>query len=320
MSIALLFPGQGSQSVGMGKALADTYPAARAVFDEVDDALGERLSALIWEGPLDRLTLTENVQPALMAVSVAALRALEAETGFNAVRDARFVAGHSLGEYSALAAARAFSLADTARLLRIRGQAMQKAVPVGAGAMAALLGLEFDDVRAVAAEAARSSGTSGEVCEAANDNGGGQVVVSGHKAAVERAVEIAKSRGAKRAMMLPVSAPFHCALMAPAADVMAQALAGVALRAPVPPVVANVVAQAISDPADIRRRLVEQVTGMVRWRECVAYMAQEGVTRFYEVGAGKVLSGLVKRIAAGAAATAIGTPDDVHAFDAARAA
>jgi [acyl-carrier-protein] S-malonyltransferase len=291
------------------------------VFDEVDDALGERLSALIWEGPIDRLTLTENVQPALMAVSLAALRALETEMGFSAARDARFVAGHSLGEYSALAAAGAFSIADTARLLRIRGQAMQKAVPVGEGAMAALLGLDFAEASAVAAEAAQGQmSATKEVCEAANDNGGGQVVVSGHKTAVERAVEIAKGRGAKRAMMLPVSAPFHCALMRPAADVMAEALAGVTIHAPMPPVVANVVAQAISDPAEIRQRLVEQVTGMVRWRECVACMAQEGVTRFYEVGAGKVLSGLVKRIAAGTTATAVGTPEDIRAFGAARAA
>jgi [acyl-carrier-protein] S-malonyltransferase len=315
MSIALLFPGQGSQSVGMGKALAETFPAARRVFDEVDDALGERLSSLIWEGPSDRLTLTENVQPARMAVSLAALRALEAETGFNAARDARFVAGHSLGEYSALAAAGALSVTDTARLLRIRGQAMQRAVPVGVGAMAALLGLDFAEASAVAAEAAQ-----GEVCEAANDNGGGQVVVSGHAAAVARAVEIAKSRGAKRAMLLPVSAPFHCALMRPAADAMAQALESVTICRPAPPVVANVVAQAISDPAEIRRRLIEQVTGMVRWRECVEYMAKEGVTRFHEVGAGKVLSGLAKRIAAGTLATAVGAPDDIRSFGAARAA
>jgi [acyl-carrier-protein] S-malonyltransferase len=315
MSIALLFPGQGSQSVGMGKALAEAFPAARRVFEEVDDALGEPLSALVWEGPIDRLTLTENVQPALMAVSLAALRALEAETDFNAARDARFVAGHSLGEYSALAAAGALSVADTARLLRLRGQAMQKAVPVGEGAMAALLGLEFEEASAVAAAAAQ-----GEVCEAANDNGGGQVVVSGHRAAVERAIEIAKGRGAKRAMILPVSAPFHCALMRPAAEVMAQALADVAISPPTPPVVANVVARAISDPAEIRQRLVEQVTGMVRWRECVASMAEEGVNRFCEVGAGKVLSGLVKRIAAGATATAIATPEDIRAFGAARAA
>ncbi len=320
MSIALLFPGQGSQSVGMGKALADTFPAARQVFDEVDEALGERLSALIWEGPLDRLTLTENVQPALMAVSLAALRALEAEAGFDVARDGRFVAGHSLGEYSALAAAGALSIADTARLLRIRGQAMQKAVPVGQGAMAALLGLDFAEASAVAAEAANSSAMLGEVCEAANDNGGGQVVVSGHRAAVERAVEIAKARGAKRAMMLPVSAPFHCALMRPAADVMAQALASAQISPPAPPVVANVTAQPVSDPGEIRQRLVEQVTGMVRWRECVAFMAQEGVTAFYEVGAGKVLSGLVKRIAAGATAAAVGTPEDIRAFGSARAA
>jgi [acyl-carrier-protein] S-malonyltransferase len=312
MSIALLFPGQGSQVVGMGKALARAYPAAQRVFDEVDNALGEHLSTLIWEGPADELTLTENAQPALMAVSLAALRVLETELGVSPARDAHFVAGHSLGEYSALAAAGALTVADTARLLRIRGQAMQKAVPVGVGAMAALLGLEFDAARAVAAEAAQ-----GQVCQAANDNGGGQVVVSGDKAAVERAVEIAKSRGAKRAMMLPVSAPFHCALMQPAADAMAQALAGVTIRKPSPPLVANVVARAISDPPEIAHRLVEQVTGTVRWRECVACMAREGVTRFYEIGAGKVLSGLVKRIAAGATATAIGTPEDIHAFGAA---
>ncbi|HLK84011.1 MAG TPA: ACP S-malonyltransferase [Xanthobacteraceae bacterium] len=309
MSIALLFPGQGSQTVGMGKALAQAYPTARRVFDEVDAALGARLSNLIWEGPAEELTLTENAQPALMAVSLATVRALESETGLNPARDVRFVAGHSLGEYSALAAAGAISIADTARLLRLRGQAMQKAVPVGAGGMAALLGLEFDAAKAVAAEAAQ-----GQVCEAANDNGGGQVVVSGDKAAVERAVEIAKSKGAKRAMMLPVSAPFHCALMRPAADAMAQALAQVTITKPSPPLVANVVAHAISDPPEIVRRLVEQVTGTVRWRECVAYMAQEGVTRFYEIGAGKVLSGLVKRIAGGASAAAIGTPEDVHAF------
>jgi [acyl-carrier-protein] S-malonyltransferase len=309
MSIALLFPGQGSQTVGMGKALAQAYPTARRVFDEVDAALGARLSNLIWEGPAEELTLTENAQPALMAVSLATVRALESETGLNPGRDVRFVAGHSLGEYSALAAAGAISIADTARLLRLRGQAMQKAVPVGAGGMAALLGLEFDAAKAVAAEAAQ-----GQVCEAANDNGGGQVVVSGDKAAVERAVEIAKSKGAKRAMMLPVSAPFHCALMRPAADAMAQALAQVTITKPSPPLVANVVAHAISDPPEIVRRLVEQVTGTVRWRECVAYMAQEGVTRFYEIGAGKVLSGLVKRIAGGASAAAIGTPEDVHAF------
>jgi [acyl-carrier-protein] S-malonyltransferase len=309
MSIALVFPGQGSQVVGMGKALAQAYPVARRVFDDVDAALGEPLSTLIWEGPADRLTLTENAQPALMAVSLAALRVLETEAGVDPARDVRFVAGHSLGEYSALVAAGALTIADTARLVRIRGLAMQKAVPVGVGAMAALLGLEFDAARAVAAEAAQ-----GQVCQAANDNGGDQVVVSGDRAAVERAVEIAKSRGAKRAMMLPVSAPFHCALMQPAADAMAQALAGVTIRKPSPPLIANVVARAVSDPAEIMRLLIEQVTGTVRWRECVAYMAREGVTRFYEIGAGKVLSGLVRRIAEGVTATAIGTPEDIRAF------
>ncbi len=312
MSIALLFPGQGSQMVGMGKALAHAFPAARRVFEEVDGALNEHLSILIWEGPADRLTLTENAQPALMAVSLATLRVLETEAGLDPARDARFVAGHSLGEYSALAAAGALTVADTARLVRIRGQAMQKAVPVGVGAMAALLGLDFDAASTVAAEAAQ-----GEVCQAANDNGGGQVVVSGDRTAVERAVEIARSKGAKRAMMLPVSAPFHCALMQPAADAMDQALAEVTIRKPSPPLVANVVAKAISDPPEIKRRLVEQVTETVRWRECVGYMAREGVTRFYEIGAGKVLSGLVKRIAEGASATAIGTPEDIDAFRAA---
>jgi [acyl-carrier-protein] S-malonyltransferase len=315
MAAAFVFPGQGSQVVGMGRALAQAYPAAQQVFDEVDDALGERLSAVIWDGPADRLMLTENAQPALMAVSLAVMRVLEAEASLNLVRDATFVAGHSLGEYSALAAAGAFTIADTTRLLRIRGRAMQQAVPVGVGAMAALLGLEFDVVQAVAADAAQ-----GQVCQAANDNGAGQVVVSGDKSAVERAVEIAKQRGAKRAMMLPVSAPFHCALMQPAADVMAAALAEVTIRKPALPLVANVAASAVTDPAEIARRLVEQVTGTVRWRECVAYMAAQGVTQFYEIGAGKVLSGLVKRIASGAAGTAIGTPEDIDMFKAARQA
>jgi [acyl-carrier-protein] S-malonyltransferase len=313
MAVAFVFPGQGSQAVGMGKALADAFPSARAVFDEVDDALGEKLSKLIWEGPADTLTLTENAQPALMATSLAALRALEAEAGANLRRDAKFVAGHSLGEYSALAAAGALSLADTARLLRIRGRAMQQAVPVGTGAMAALIGLEFDAAAAIAGEAAQ-----GLICQAANDNGGGQVVVSGHRQAVERAVELAKSRGARRAMMLPVSAPFHCALMQPAAEAMASALAAVAVHRPGVPLVANVVAGPISEPAEIVRRLVEQVTGTVRWRECVAYMAQAGVTTFYEIGAGKVLTGLVKRIADNATGVAVGTPEDVAAFKAAR--
>jgi [acyl-carrier-protein] S-malonyltransferase len=314
MSVAFIFPGQGSQAVGMGRALAEAFPAARRVFDEVDDALGEKLTATMWEGPAERLTLTENAQPALMAVSVAVTRVLEAEAGLDLGRDAQFVAGHSLGEYSALAAAGALALADTARLLRIRGRAMQKAVPVGAGAMAALLGLDYEHAAAIAAEAAQ-----GEVCAAANDNGGGQVVVSGAKAAVERAVELAKARGAKRAMLLPVSAPFHCALMQPAADAMAAALKTVTVKAPAVPVVANVLAQPISEPAAIVDSLVRQVTATVRWRESVAFMAGAGVTTFYELGAGKVLSGLVKRIAEGASATAIGTPDDVAAFRAARA-
>jgi [acyl-carrier-protein] S-malonyltransferase len=312
MAVAFIFPGQGSQAVGMGKALAEAFASARAVFDEVDAALGEHLSAVIWDGPAEALTLTENAQPALMAVSLAAIRALEAEAGLDLARTARFVAGHSLGEYSALAAAGALTIADTARLLRIRGRAMQKAVPVGTGAMAALLGLDFEQAAAVAAEAAQ-----GEVCQAANDNGAGQVVVSGHRAAVERAVEIAKARGARRATMLTVSAPFHCALMQPAADAMAQALAEVALRPPVVPVVCNVLARPVRDPNEIVRALVAQVTGTVRWRECVACMAGEGVTTFYEIGAGKVLSGLVKRIAEGAKGVAIGSPEDVAAFMAA---
>jgi [acyl-carrier-protein] S-malonyltransferase len=314
MSLAFIFPGQGSQAVGMGKALADAFAPARAVFEEVDAALGEKLTSIIWEGPAETLTLTENAQPALMAVSLAALRVLQAEAGVDLARDVQFVAGHSLGEYSALAAAGALSVTDTARLLRIRGRAMQKAVPVGTGAMAALLGLDFEQAVAVAAEAAGA-----QVCQAANDNGGGQVVVSGDKAAVERAVEIAKGKGARRAMMLPVSAPFHCALMQPAADAMAQALANVAVKPPAVPLVANVLAGPVGDPSDIVRALVAQVTGTVRWRESVAFMAGKGVTTFYEIGAGKVLSGLVKRIADGASGTAVGTPEDVTAFKAARA-
>lgn len=307
---AFVFPGQGAQTIGMGQALAMAYPAAKAVFDEVDDALGENLSALIWDGDIDTLTLTQNAQPALMATSLATIRALEAE-GVD-VTAARFVAGHSLGEYAALAAARALTIADTARLLRIRGRAMQDAVPVGVGAMAVLLGLDFDQARAVASEAAQ-----GEVCEAANDNDPGQVVVSGHKAAVERALEIAKLKGAKRAMLLPVSAPFHCSLMAPAADVMAQALDGVSITPPVVGLVANVLADVVSDPAQIRKLLVAQVTGSVRWRESVAFMAAQGVTDIYEIGAGKALSGMVKRINRDLAATAIGTPEDVVAMAAA---
>jgi [acyl-carrier-protein] S-malonyltransferase len=314
MSVAFIFPGQGSQSVGMGRALAENFAPARAVFDEVDAALGEKLTKLIWEGPTETLMLTENTQPALLAVSLAAMRVLEAEAGLDLARDAKFVAGHSLGEYSALAAARALTVTDAAKLVRMRGRAMQKAVPVGTGAMAALLGLDFEAAAAVAAEAAQ-----GQVCQAANDNGGGQVVISGDKAAVERAVEIAKGKGARRAMLLPVSAPFHCSLMAPAADIMAQALAMVTVSRPVAPVVPNVLVRPVSEPEEIVRALVAQVTGTVRWRESIAFMAGEGVTTFYEVGAGKVLSGLVKRIAEGASGMPVGTPDDVAAVKAARA-
>lgn len=313
MTAAFVFPGQGSQAVGMGKALGEAFAPARAVFEEVDSALGQKLSAIMWEGPGETLTLTENAQPALMAVSLAVVRVLQAEAGLDLKRDAKFVAGHSLGEYSALAAAGTFSISDAARLLRIRGSAMQKAVPVGEGAMAALIGLSFED-----AAAAASEGAQGQVCQAANDNGGGQVVISGNKAAVERACEIAKGKGAKRAMLLPVSAPFHCALMQPAAEAMAQALATVTVNAPVVPVVANVRAAPLSDPNEIVRALVEQVTGTVRWRECVSYMASNGVTTFYEAGAGKVLTGLLKRIADGAAGSAIGTPDEIAAFRTAR--
>jgi len=293
----------------MGKALADAFAPARSVFEEVDAALGERLTRTMWEGPAEALTLTENAQPALMAVSLAAMRVLEAHAGVDLVRDARFVAGHSLGEYSALAAAGALTIADTARLLRLRGRVMQKAVPVGTGAMAALLGLDFEQAAGIAAEAAQ-----GQVCQAANDNGGGQVVVSGDKAAVERAVEIAREKGARRAMMLPVSAPFHCALMQPAADAMAAALATVTVKPPLVPVVANALVRPIREPADIVRALVAQVTGTVRWRESIAFMAAAGVTTFYEVGAGKVLSGLVRRIADSARGVSIGTPDDVAIF------
>lgn len=307
MSRAFVFPGQGAQTIGMGRDLADAYPAARAVFDEVNEALGENLSALIWEGDIADLTLTANAQPALMATSLAALRALEAE-GF-AVTDAAFVAGHSLGEYSALAAVGALSIADTARLLRIRGRAMQEAVPVGVGAMAALLGLDFATAAEVAAEAAQ-----GEVCQAANDNDPAQVVVSGHKAAVERACEIAKARGAKRALLLPVSAPFHCALMQPAAEAMADALAGVTIQAPAVPVVANVRAEAVSDPDLIRALLVEQVTGSVRWRESVLWMAAQGVTEAWEIGAGKALSGMIKRISKEISCSAVGTSGDIAAL------
>jgi [acyl-carrier-protein] S-malonyltransferase len=308
---AFIFPGQGSQAVGMGKALAEAFPTARAVFDEVDAALSQKLSALMFEGPLDELTLTANAQPALMAVSVAAMRVLEQEAGVSLARDAAFVAGHSLGEYSALCAAGTVSVADAARLLRIRGDAMQAAVPVGVGAMAALLGMEYDAAAAVAKDAAQ-----GEICDAANDNGGGQVVVSGHRSAVERAITLAQERGAKRAMLLPVSAPFHCRLMQPAADSMAEALASVAFKSPAAALVANVKAAPVTDPAEIKALLVAQVTGTVRWRESVQFMAAQGVSRFIEVGSGKVLSGLVKRITDGASALAVGQPADIDALKA----
>lgn len=306
MTRAFLFPGQGAQTIGMGRDLAETYPAARAVFDAVDAALGEKLSALIWEGDQDSLTLTRNAQPALMATSMAAMAALDAEGV--AVTAASFVAGHSLGEYTALCAAGALSVADAARLLRLRGEAMQAAVPAGEGAMAAILGLDFAAVMAVADDAAE-----GEVCTAANDNDPAQVVISGARGAVLRAVEIAKAKGAKRALLLPVSAPFHCALMQPAAEAMAAAIETVDFRAPKVPLVGNVTAEASSDPAAIRARLVDQVTGRVRWRESVAWMAAHGVTETWEIGAGKALSGMVKRIERGIETRSIGTADEVRA-------
>ncbi len=308
MSRAFIFPGQGAQTIGMGRDLAETYAAARAVFEEVDEALGQNLSHLIWEGDQDELTLTANAQPALMATSMAAVRALEAE-GFAFTEHASFVAGHSLGEYSALCAAGSLSVADTAKLLRIRGDAMQKATPKGQGAMAAILGLDFDTVADLASDAAE-----GDVCQAANDNDPAQVVISGHAAAVERAVELAKARGAKRAVMLPVSAPFHCALMQPAADAMAEALASVTLNAPVVPLVGNVMAGPSNDPALIRDNLITQVTGRVRWRESVMWMAQNDVTEAWELGAGKALSGMVKRIAREMETKAIGTAADIAAL------
>jgi [acyl-carrier-protein] S-malonyltransferase len=308
---AFVFPGQGSQAVGMGKALADAFPQARAVFDEVDSALGQNLSTLMFEGPEAELTLTANAQPALMAVSLAVIAVLEAEAGLDLSRDAAFVAGHSLGEYSALAAAGAIPLAATARLLRLRGDAMQKAVKVGEGAMAALLGADAETAASIAAEASAVG-----LCQVANDNGGGQVVVSGAKAAVEKAMEIAKGRGIKRAILLPVSAPFHCALMQPAAEAMAAALADAPIVAPIVPLVANVTAAPVTDPAAIRDLLVRQVTATVRWRESIGFMAGQGVDLFVECGAGKVLSGLVKRIADQATGLAIGAPADIETFKA----
>jgi [acyl-carrier-protein] S-malonyltransferase len=307
MSIAFIFPGQGSQAVGMGAELAKAYAPARAVFAEIDEALDQPLSKLMWEGPEDQLTLTENAQPALMAVSLAALRTLEAEKGLSLKERVSFVAGHSLGEYSALAAAGALSLADTARLLKTRGRAMQAAVPVGQGAMAALLGAELPQAQELAKAA-----SDGEVCAAANDNAPGQVVISGTRTAIERAVALAPKYGARRAVLLPVSAPFHCALMQPAADVMSEALSQVTISAPAVPLVANVLASAISDPDAIRARLVEQVTGMVRWRESMLYLRAQGVDALYEVGAGRVLTGLARRFD-GFEARSIGTPEGLEA-------
>jgi len=307
MSIAFIFPGQGSQAVGMGAELAKAYAPARAVFAEVDQALGQPLSKLMWEGPEDQLTLTENAQPALMAVSLAALRTLEAEQGFSLKDRVSFVAGHSLGEYSALAAAGALSLADTARLLKTRGRAMQAAVPVGQGAMAALLGAELPQAQELAKAA-----SDGEICAAANDNAPGQVVISGTRTAIERAIALAPKYGARRAVLLPVSAPFHCALMQPAADVMSEALRQVTISAPSVPLVANVLASAISDPEAIRTRLIEQVTGMVRWRESMLYLRAQGVDTLYEVGAGRVLTGLARRFD-GFEARSIGTPEELEA-------
>ena len=309
MTRAFVFPGQGSQAVGMGRELAEAFPAARHLFQEVDEALSQKLSTLMFEGPEADLTLTENAQPALMAVSLAVVRVLEAEGKLDLAKSAAFVAGHSLGEYSALAAAGTFTVADTARLLKIRGQAMQKAVPVGLGAMAALLGAELEQAREIAAAAAE-----GDVCEAANDNGGAQVVLSGHKTAIDRAIKIAAERGIKRAIPLPVSAPFHCALMQPAADAMAEALSNVTMNAPKVPLVANVVASAVTDPEVIRDLLVKQVTGTVRWREGVLYMKEQGISQLVELGAGKVLSGLAKRIDKELSGLAVGTPADIDAF------
>lgn len=309
MTQAFVFPGQGSQAVGMGTALAEAHSEARAVFDAVDAALGQDLSGLMANGPADELTLTENAQPALMAVSMAVMRVLEAR-GLNLAEAATYVAGHSLGEYAALTAAGALQLEDTARLLKLRGQAMQRAVPVGVGAMAALLGLEFDAVAEIAAEATSDS----EICAAANDNANGQVVISGHAAAVARAIDLAKQRGAKRAMELPVSAPFHCALMQPAADEMQAALAETEIKAPIVPVIANVTAEATSDPELIRKLLVKQVTGSVRWRESMIWAAEHGVTELVEIGSGKVLTGMAKRIDARLSGTALNTAEDIDAF------
>ena len=316
MSLAVVFPGQGSQAVGMGRELASAFPAARHVLEEVDEALHQHLARLIWEGPESELTLTENAQPALMAVSLAVVRALEAEGGWRLAERAAFVAGHSLGEYSALCAAGSFTVAEAARLLKLRGQAMQKAVPVGTGAMAALLGVDIDQARDFAARASEPDPATGErrICAAANDNAPGQVVVSGHKHAVERALALAAEGGFRRAVMLPVSAPFHCELMRPAAEAMAKALAEIALRAPAVPVVANVTAEPTADPIEIRGLLVEQVTATVRWRESVMEMRRRGVDLLVEAGAGRVLAGLARRIDKEMAAVSLGAPADIESF------
>lgn len=315
MALAFTFPGQGSQAPGMGRDLAAAFPAAREVFEEVDETLKQKLSKLMFEGPAEELTLTANAQPALMAVSLAVLRVLQKEGGLELPARVALVAGHSLGEYSALAAAGTFSLSTAARLLRLRGDAMQKATPPGTGAMAALLGAELEQAQAICAGAAEDPETKArEVVEVANDNGGGQIVISGHVAAVDRAIEAAKAAGVKRAMKLPVSAPFHCALMAPAADAMAEALAGAEMAAPLVPVVANVTAAKATDPAEIRDLLVRQVTGTVRWRECIQAMAGMGCDTFVEIGSGKVLTGLMKRLAPEARASAVGTPAEIEAF------
>jgi [acyl-carrier-protein] S-malonyltransferase len=306
MTRAFIFPGQGSQFPGMGKDLAEAFPDAKHTFEEVDDALNQKLSKIIFEGPESDLNLTENTQPALMAVSMAVMNVLTRQGGIDLAKTAAFVAGHSLGEYSALTAAAALDLPTTAKLLKLRGQSMQKAVPVGIGAMAAILGLDFDDVKAIASEASGQ-----EICEAANDNSAGQVVISGHKGAVEAAMALATTRGAKRALLLPVSAPFHCRLMAPAAEAMAKALGNTVIHSPIVPLVANVTAEGVSDPGDIRTLLVDQVTGIVRWRESVQWMKQQGVDEMIEIGAGKVLAGLVKRIEGDVAVSSVGTPQQI---------
>jgi [acyl-carrier-protein] S-malonyltransferase len=313
MSKAFVFPGQGSQAVGMGKALAEAFPQARAVLAEVDEALGQNLSGLMFEGPSAELILTANAQPALLAVSLAVVRVLEAEAGLNLSRDASFVAGHSLGEYSALAAAGSLGLAVAAKLLRVRGCAMQEAVPVGTGAMAALVGLDYHAALAIAAQAAEETG-DGAICEVANDNGGGQVVVSGSRAAVRRAIEIAKASGARRSVLLPVSAPFHCALMQPAAEAVAAALATATIKPPCVALVSNVLAAPVTEPEEIRKLLVAQVTGAVRWRESMAFMVSRGISLFVECGAGKVLAGLVKRIAGAARSVSVGVPADIDLY------